>query len=132
MMPILKAFVALSTGGAIGATSRYILSKSLNKIYIGVIPAGTLSVNLIGALLIGFLWALFSRSSTSSTTQIFLMTGILGSFTTFSTYILEFTLISNNHNIYHGILYILLTNLLGITLTIVGFLLGKTILNIMV
>lgn len=52
-------------------------------------PWGTLSVNLAGSFLIGFLWALFEGVLVSPAGRSFFLVGFLGSFTTFSTYSLE-------------------------------------------
>lgn len=81
-MTLLEIMI-ISVGGFIGATIRYICSKMLNS---GVhLPVGTLLVNLVGVSLIGFVFALdISRIWT-----FFLVSGLAGSLTTFSTLHME-------------------------------------------
>jgi len=49
----------ISVGGAVGALMRYWLSGVTQRIFNGGFPWGTLSVNLVGSLIIGFLWGMF-------------------------------------------------------------------------
>jgi fluoride exporter len=76
-------------GGATGALLRYLLSGIVQKQSASLFPYGTLAVNLTGALLIGFLWELFQNITVSANIRIFLFIGLLGAFTTFSTFSLE-------------------------------------------
>ncbi len=77
-------YVAL--GGAIGSGARYMLSEWIGGKMGGSFPYGTLSVNLIGCLLIGILSAIVSRSQMPMELRLLLMTGFCGGFTTFSTF----------------------------------------------
>ncbi|EPP18753.1 fluoride efflux transporter CrcB [Megasphaera sp. NM10] len=81
-------FVAL--GGGIGAALRYLLTELAN-LHGGVFfPYGTILANLIGSFCIGILFVFFSESSDlSPIVKLFFVTGILGGFTTFSTYNME-------------------------------------------
>jgi CrcB protein len=80
------AFVGL--GGMVGAIARYGLSAWVQNRWGGAFPAGTLAVNLVGCLLIGALAALVAgrASYLSLDLQRFLIPGILGGLTTFSTF----------------------------------------------
>ncbi|CAA6822791.1 MAG: CrcB protein [uncultured Sulfurovum sp.] len=91
----LLTIVAVASGGAIGATLRMLISTGINKHYEHVIPFGTLVVNLIGSLIMGMLVAYFYlHTSLSPTLKTFLITGILGALTTYSTFAMEsFTLL---------------------------------------
>jgi CrcB protein len=83
-------FLAVASGGAIGATMRLLLNASVNKTFIHALPLGTLAVNLIGSLLIGMLFAYFHINTTLSPYfKTFMVTGILGAFTTYSTFAIE-------------------------------------------
>ncbi|MEN8214626.1 MAG: fluoride efflux transporter CrcB [Pseudomonadota bacterium] len=77
-------------GGAIGAIGRYGLSTWVYSLTGRAFPWGTLVVNLLGSLLMGFLsvW-LLERMPLSTEMRALLMVGILGAFTTFSTFSLE-------------------------------------------
>ena len=76
-------------GGGIGALLRYSISGLVQKQSSGVFPYGTLAVNLIGALFIGFLWELFQHINVSTNVRIFILIGLIGALTTFSTFNLE-------------------------------------------
>ncbi len=83
----LIAFIAL--GGALGAVSRYLMSSWITDKFGADFPWGTLSVNLLGSLLFGFLFIYLKELSVSAHTQVLLTVGFLGAFTTFSTFSLE-------------------------------------------
>ena len=80
----------VGAGGATGAIGRYLLSGWIYSLTGRAFPWGTLAVNLLGSLLMGFLsvW-LLERMSLSSEMRALLMVGFLGAFTTFSTFSLE-------------------------------------------
>jgi len=80
----------IGAGGAIGAISRYLLSTWVYSLTGRAFPWGTLAVNLLGSLLMGFLsvW-LLERMTLSTEMRALLMVGFLGAFTTFSTFSLE-------------------------------------------
>ena len=82
--------LALAGGGAIGALLRYWASTGVYALTGRGFPYGTLFVNVLGSLLIGFLsvW-LLERMSGGVALRAFLLIGVLGSFTTFSTFSLE-------------------------------------------
>jgi len=82
--------IAVASGGAIGATLRLTISTAVNKSFIHALPLGTLTVNLIGSLLIGILFAHFHlNTSLSPHLKTFMLTGILGALTTYSTFAIE-------------------------------------------
>jgi len=82
--------IAVASGGAIGATLRLFINAAVNKSFIHALPLGTLAVNLIGSLLIGLLFAYFHMNTTLSPhIKTFLVTGILGALTTYSTFAIE-------------------------------------------
>ena len=82
--------IAVASGGAIGATLRFLISSAINKTFVHTLPYGTLAVNLIGALLIGLLFAYFNLHNTLSPhIKTFAITGILGALTTYSTFAME-------------------------------------------
>lgn len=77
-------FVAL--GGGIGSVLRYVLSGAIND---RAAPWGTILVNVIGSALLGFLVGWFTRRPIDTALEIGILTGILGGFTTFSTFTTE-------------------------------------------
>ncbi|MDR2841636.1 MAG: fluoride efflux transporter CrcB [Spirochaetaceae bacterium] len=121
-------FVVLILGGGIGSLLRYISSQYFNTIFTAF-QAGTLFVNTIGALLIGFLFNTFQTFAVQVELRLFLITGFLGGFTTFSTYSLETVQYLLNGNIKLGILNILLNNVLCIVFVIAGIWISKIIIS---
>lgn len=104
-------FLAVGLGGFVGAIARYAISGILQNRFPGFRPAGTLVVNLLGSLLIGFLMAIvISRPNFSHTARLFLITGILGSLTTFSTFGYETVELLREQE-YRGALWNILSNL---------------------
>ena len=76
-------------GGGVGSLSRYFVSLSAGRIFGDSFAWGTMIVNLLGCLLIGFLVGLLDRSILPRAMRILLVTGFLGGFTTFSSFSLE-------------------------------------------
>ncbi|MEP2568315.1 MAG: fluoride efflux transporter CrcB [Balneola sp.] len=78
----------VGAGGFLGASSRYILSTFVQSKFLGSdFPFGTYIVNITGCFLIGFLLALFAiKNLGDEQLRLFIFAGILGGFTTFSTF----------------------------------------------
>ena len=91
--------IAVASGGAIGATLRLLINGVVNKHFVHALPLGTLAVNLLGSLLIGVLFAYFHlNTSLSPHLKTFMVTGILGALTTYSTFAIEsFFLLESGH-----------------------------------
>jgi fluoride exporter len=81
-------FFVIGLGGSLGAILRYLLSGAVQNWSKSVsFPYGTLAVNLLGCLLIGFLSGLTeTRAIFSPEARLFIFIGLLGGFTTFSTF----------------------------------------------
>ncbi|MDY6941741.1 MAG: fluoride efflux transporter CrcB [Pseudomonadota bacterium] len=82
--------LAIAAGGALGALARYWMSVWVQRVAGTDFPLGTLSVNVVGSLILGFLysWSL-TRADSAPLVRSLLMVGFLGSFTTFSTFSVE-------------------------------------------
>jgi len=98
----LLTIAAVASGGAFGATLRLLINIGINKTFTSTLPLGTLTVNLIGSLLIGILFAYFHMNAAlSPNLKVFLITGLLGALTTYSTFAIEsFLLLQSNQYLY--------------------------------
>jgi CrcB protein len=86
MIPVL--FVAL--GGALGSVARYGVNVATARAFGFGFPWGTLTVNVVGGLVMGLLAAVFAlKAEAPPEVKLFLMTGVLGGFTTFSAFSLD-------------------------------------------
>ena len=87
---MIARLVAVGLGGCVGALLRYGLSGWIQRRAAGDFPAGTLAVNVLGCLAIGLISHLaMERGDLAPNTRLFLTVGILGAFTTFSTFGVE-------------------------------------------
>jgi CrcB protein len=88
--------ISVAAGGAVGASARYLLGQWLPT-DAARLSWSILSANLVGCLLAGFLTALFAlRIDLSPAIQLFLITGVLGGFTTFSAFSVNTLLIAQS------------------------------------
>ena len=117
-------FFYLSIGGAIGTISRFLLFTFINNISgQGVFPWGTFSVNLIGSFLIGLLAGIYEQNLLSFETKLFIFTGLIGGFTTFSALALEGLNLFRSGNYLFALSYLIGSSVFGILLAALGFLL---------
>jgi fluoride exporter len=117
----------VAAGGALGSLLRYAVVLLL-KPHSPTFPTGTLIVNLIGCLLIGLLAGLWGASiSPTDRLKLFLFMGILGGFTTFSSFGLETAVLLRDGRTMAAIGYIVASNAIGLPLALIGMALtGRT------
>lgn len=117
----MKLLLAIGLGSFIGGILRYLLSQFIQTKTESLFPLGTLFVNLIGSFAIGFVFALAARGDISKDWQIFLATGVLGGFTTYSAFSNEtFSLLRDGHLAY-AFTYILSSIIIGLSATFLGY-----------
>jgi len=124
---MIQKILAVAFGGSIGAVLRFIIFLFYDKFNNQNFPWATLAVNLAGSFLIGLLWGLFDRVYVSAGMRLFLFVGILGSFTTFSTFAFDVFSLTKGGEIKNMILYMLATNIFGIALAFAGYQISKII-----
>ena len=112
----------IAAGGATGAVLRYTVGGLLQRLGSGSFPVGTMGVNLIGCLLIGFCAGLFaSPYLIREEYKLFVMVGVLGAFTTFSTFGLETFSLINGREYAFAALNVVLSNVLGLAAVWLGY-----------
>jgi CrcB protein len=125
----LLKIICLMAGGATGTLLRYALAESCGRFFGLGYQWGTLLVNWIGALLIGLLWGWAEVKGFSPALRALLFTGLLGGFTTFSTFALDAVRLGQSGQMGQAALYVVLTNVVGIGLTVLGLMLVKNVLS---
>jgi CrcB protein len=86
----LRQVLVIAAGGAIGAVLRFWVSMAVHAWLGRGFPYGTLAVNVLGSLAMGFLFVLLvERAALGAEWRAFLLVGLLGAFTTFSTFSIE-------------------------------------------
>ncbi len=116
--------LSLIVGGSLGVLGRYgVVHWMGNQHWLGF-PASTFTVNMVGSLLIGFLWGWLDVPQMPDTLKNFLFVGFLGGFTTFSAFALEMMQRFQAGDIKAALLYVLLSNVLGVLLAFGGLWLG--------
>lgn len=122
----MKPILFTGLGGAIGSICRYLAQVGITKMLPLSFPAGTFIVNITGCFLIGVLYGMALKQPWFTVEwRLFLITGICGGYTTFSSFSYEgISLLSNGNYLYFA-LYTALSVLLGLLATWYGVLLFK-------
>lgn len=112
----------VALGGAIGAGCRHLVNLAALRLLGPAFPVGTLAVNVIGGLLMGLLAGYFALrySGGGQGLRLFLATGILGGFTTFSAFSLDAVLLWERGDIVGASAYVLLSVVLSIGALLLG------------
>jgi len=114
------AFIA--GGGALGALLRYGAAAGVQRFGGSAFPIGTLAVNLIGCLAIGLLGGFFAGPQlVREELRLGLLIGLLGAFTTFSTFGWETVQLANSGQFTLAAANVLLSNLLGLAAVWAGY-----------
>ena len=118
----------IGLGGFLGANARYFLGRAMVERYGAAFPWGTLAVNLTGAFLIGVIaeWLLMRQDAPESW-RLFLVIGVLGGYTTFSSYALEIVALLRDDKLLRAMAYLLVSNVAGIALCFLGVALVKRV-----
>lgn len=119
---MIKNILIIGTGGFIGSVARYFLSGlNLNIDYFSI-PFGTLLVNITGSFIIGLLTGISERSTILTTEwRLFLMVGLCGGFTTFSSFTNENLMLLHNGQFLSILLYTGLSIFLGFIAVFFGY-----------
>jgi CrcB protein len=124
MIKLTFVFIA----GGIGCLARYGLGIAMQKMAIGNLPLGTFIINMIGCFLFGIVWSLAEeRQVLSQDMRLLLLTGFMGSFTTFSTFAFENNQLLKNSAWAAASSNMVFQVLLGVALVQCGMWLAKSI-----
>lgn len=125
---MLSQSLAIAGGGAIGALLRFWLSTAVYAVLGRDFPYGTLVVNVLGSLAMGFLFVLLiERSSLAPEWRAAILIGLLGAFTTFSTFSMESFNLLESGEIIKAVANIVLSVVLCLLATWVGVMGGRQI-----
>ena len=121
---MLSKLLFVFIGGGIGSVLRYGSNSILNLFLIGQL--GTLFVNIFGSFVFGILVSIGENKSEYF--NLFLLTGLLGGFTTFSQFSYDVVTLQNNSNLY-SIIYIFSSVLISITMALLGIYIANRFIN---
>jgi fluoride exporter len=121
----MRILLAIGTGSFIGGTFRYLLSQLIQSKFMSTFPFGTLFVNLLGCFLIGIIFGLSEKGTVNMEWRLFLATGLLGGFTTFSAFSNESVAMLRDGQFWYAFAYIGGSVFIGLLATFVGISLIK-------
>jgi CrcB protein len=117
----------VAVGGALGSVARYLTGLATLRLFGPGYPWGTLAVNIVGGLVIGIFAELIARRfDGSQELRLFIITGILGGFTTFSAFSLEVTAMAERGDYLTAVGYVLASVLISVAAVFAGLALVRS------
>lgn len=121
-------YFAIAVGGILGCWARYAMTNLVQAIYGRSFPYATLSINVLGSFLMGFLFIeTLERLTISPALRTGILTGVLGGYTTFSTFEMEILLLVEQRESKRAVLYIVLSVGLGFVAAFGGAYIARNI-----
>jgi len=122
----MNAILLVASGGAIGSVARYLVGVGIARAFGVAFPYGTLAVNVIGGFLMGlFIELLARRFDGSPELRLFIAIGILGGFTTFSSFSLDVVVLWERGELATALFYVLASVILSIGALFLGLWLAR-------
>jgi fluoride exporter len=114
-------YIAIAIGGTLGCWARYAMGNLVQTVYGRDFPYATLSINVLGSFLMGFLFIeTLERLTISPAVRTGILTGVLGGYTTFSTFEMESLLLVEQGEPLKALLYMALSVGLGFVCALAG------------
>jgi fluoride exporter len=124
----MRLLILATLGGAIGSGARHLVNISLTRALGPAFPWATLTVNVVGSFLMGFLVDMIMRRfGGSPEMRTFLATGILGGFTTFSAFSLDISTLLARDEILTALIYILASVAISLLALYAGLALSRAL-----
>tara|TARA_B100001057_G_scaffold163769_1_gene164390 strand:+ start:1129 stop:1506 length:378 start_codon:yes stop_codon:yes gene_type:complete len=118
---------SIFAGGGLGALLRYSVLTNLSRMLPSTFPYGTLTVNIVGAIMIGMFYSFLSQKITiSENLKLFITIGFLGGFTTFSSFNLDFFQLLEDSKVVSAMVYAFGT----FFTTVIGFYVGYSVIKL--
>lgn len=107
----MQSYFLVGLGGALGAMARFGLGSAIGRVWTSSFPLATLVINLVGAVLMGLFIGLLARvlPAWSEPARLFIAVGVLGGFTTFSSFSLETVMLIERGHVLSAATYVLLS-----------------------
>ena len=121
-------YITVALGGVVGCVARYGVYQLIQPFYNRGFPVATLAINVVGSLAMGFLFfATLERATISPAWRAAILAGVLGGFTTYSTFAMETLLLIEDGETGYAILYVVLSVVLGLTAAFIGAYLARSL-----
>ncbi|HEV7481057.1 MAG TPA: fluoride efflux transporter CrcB [Roseiarcus sp.] len=121
-------YVAIAIGGTLGCWTRYAQTSWVQAVFGRDFPVATMSINVIGSFLMGFLFILtLERLMIPPSVRVGVLTGVLGGYTTFSTFEMETLLLAENGEFFKAGLYVVLSVVIGFAAAFGGAYLARNL-----
>jgi fluoride exporter len=125
----MEKILAVVIGGGLGALCRWLVSGFVQNRIESFFPWGTFVVNITGCFVMGLLWNLFETVPVSAAVRLFFITGVLGGYTTFSSFGIETINLMRDNEMARAMMNILLSNVIGIIAVFAGIFFSRLILQ---
>ncbi|MGF7159074.1 CrcB protein [Rhodoligotrophos appendicifer] len=124
-------YLVVFIGGGIGSALRHGVNRAAVALVGPMFPAGTMFVNIAGCLTMGLLagWLMLSSQGTPQSLRLFLMTGVLGGFTTFSAFALDTSILYERGDFLLCGLYVGLSVVVSIAAVFAGLAIARAVLS---
>ncbi|MFT4718386.1 MAG: CrcB protein [Rickettsiales bacterium] len=118
-------FILVAVGGALGSVARYALSNFVSFYFKSAFPFGTVSINIVGSFLIGFCYYFIKNDNFfNENLKLFLIIGLFGGFTTFSTFSLDVLRLLEQNQLLMATVYVFFSIILSLIAVFGGYFIG--------